>query len=295
MTICSEWASRADIPALQRVEPPLSATLSPPRIDDRSAETPASDAAAIRRLIRAGKIDGHTSGLANGYVQGNVVILPSAHADAFELYCRRNPQACPLLAVSQAGNPYLPALAADLDIRTDLPRYREYRQGHTSMERTDIADVWRDDLVTFVIGCSFTFERALIAGGIPLRHVAEGRNVAMFRTSIPTVPAGPFGGPLVVSMRPVPQPDANRAADITGRFPDMHGRPVHIGDPAALGIPDLSRPDYGDPVQVLRGELPVFWACGVTSQAAVEAAGLPWFLAHAPGCMLITDLRHPAG
>ena len=273
----------------------MPATLSPPRVSPQGGEAPGTDAPAVRRLIRAGQIDGHTSGRADGYVQGNVVILPAAHAADFELFCRRNAQACPLLAVSQPGDPRLPALAADLDIRTDLPRYREYRQGCAVQERTSIAEVWRSDLVTFVIGCSFTFERALIAGGIPLRHVAEGRNVAMYRTSVPTVPAGRFGGPLVVSMRPVARADAARAADITGRFPDMHGRPVHVGDPAALGIADLSRPDYGDPVAVLPGEVPVFWACGVTSQAAVEAAGLPWFLAHAPGCMLITDLRHPAG
>ncbi len=273
----------------------MSASLPPVEHNIHGAKATGGGALELRRLIRAGQIDGHTSARADGYVQGNVVILPAAHAADFELYCRRNPQACPLLAVSQPGDPHLPALAADLDIRTDLPRYREYRQGRPVQERTSIAEVWRDDLVTFVIGCSFTFERALIAAGITLRHVAEGRNVAMYRTSIPTAPAGPFGGPLVVSMRPVAQADAARAADITGGFPDMHGRPVHAGDPAALGIADLSRPDYGDPVKVLPGEVPVFWACGVTSQAAAEAAGLPWFLAHAPGCMLVTDLRHPAG
>ena len=284
----------------------MSATLSPvpnllpvpslaPVWDTLDAGATGDGALELRRLIRAGRIDGHTSARAAGYVQGNVVILPAAYAADFERFCRGNPQACPLLAVSRPGDPHLPALAADLDIRTDLPRYREYRQGRPVQERTSIAEVWRGDLVTFVIGCSFTFERALIAGGIPLRHVAEGRNVAMYRTSVPTVQAGRFGGPLVVSMRPIAQADATRAVDITGRFPDMHGRPVHVGDPAALGIADLSRPDYGDPVAVLPGEVPVFWACGVTSQAAAEAAGLPWFLAHAPGCMLVTDLRHPAG
>ncbi len=253
---------------------------------------PRSAALDTRRLIRAGALDGHTSGRAGGHVQGNVAIVPGAWAADFELYCRRNPQACPLLAVSLPGDPHLPALGADLDIRTDLPRYRVYRDGALARERTSIMDLWRDDFVTFVIGCSFTFERALIAGGIPLRHVAEGRNVAMYRTSVPTVPAGPFGGPLVVSMRPVRAEDAARAAEITGRFPDMHGRPVHTGDPAALGIADLSAPDYGDPVAVLPGEVPVFWACGVTSQAALEGARLPLFLAHAPGCMLVTDLLH---
>lgn len=253
---------------------------------------PRNAALDTRRLIRAGALDGHTSGRADGHVQGNVAIVPGAQAADFELYCRRNPQACPLLAVSLPGDPHLPALGADLDMRTDLPRYRVYRDGALAEERTGILDLWQDDFVTFVIGCSFTFERALIAGGIPLRHVAEGRNVAMYRTSVPTVPAGPFGGPLVVSMRPVRAGDAARAAEITGRFPDMHGRPVHIGDPAALGIADLSAPDYGDPVAVLPGEAPVFWACGVTSQAALEGARLPLFLAHAPGCMLVTDLLH---
>ena len=253
-----------------------------------------SPAHAARLLIRAGRHLGHTSGQADGYVQGNVAIVPSAQAPAFEVYCRANAQACPLLAVSRPGDPSLPSLGEDIDIRTDLPRYRVYRDGAVAGEVSDILDLWRDDFVTFVIGCSFTFERALIAGGIPLRHVAERRNVAMYRTNVPTVASGPFGGPLVVSMRPVRAADVPRAAEITGRFPDMHGRPVHAGDPATLGITDLSRPDYGDAVTVLPGEVPVFWACGVTSQAALEGAGLPLFLAHAPGCMLITDLRHPA-
>ena len=247
-----------------------------------------------RRLIRDGRLDGHTSGQAPGHVQGNVAIVPGAYATDFELYCRRNAQACPLLAMSRPGDAHLPTLGDDVDIRTDLPRYRVYRDGAPVGEQTDIADLWQDDFVTFIIGCSFTFERALIAAGIPLRHVTEGRNVAMYRTTLPTVPAGPFGGPLVVSMRPVRAEDADRAAEITGHYPDMHGRPVHIGDPAALGITDLSRPDYGDAVAVLPGEVPVFWACGVTSQSALESARLPLFMAHAPGCMLITDLLHAA-
>ena len=249
----------------------------------------------MRRLIRTGGSDGHTSGKASGHVQGNVAIVPSALAADFEAYCRLNDQACPLLAVSQPGDPHLPTLGADLDIRTDLPRYRIYRDGALAGTCTDITGLWQDDFVTFVIGCSFTFERALIAAGIPLRHVTEGRNVAMYRTNVSTVPAGPFGGPLVVSMRPVRAEDTARAADVTGRFPDMHGRPVHIGTPAALGIADLSRPDYGDPVAVLPGEVPMFWACGVTSQAALEGARVPLFLSHAPGCMLITDLLHDEG
>ncbi len=252
------------------------------------------EAREVRRAIRAGRIAGHTSGLAAGFVQGNVAIMPAAHAPAFEQYCRSNAQACPLLAVSRPGDPALPALGDGIDIRTDLPRYRVFEAGRLAGEPTDIADLWRDDLVTFVIGCSFTFERALIDAGIPLRHVAQGRNVAMYRTDVPTVPAGPFRGPLVVSMRPVLAADAERAAEVTGRFPDMHGRPVHQGDPLALGIADLQRPDYGDAVELRAGEVPVFWACGVTSQAALEAARIPFFIAHAPGCMLITDLQHSA-
>ena len=181
-----------------------------------------------------------------------------------------------------------------IDIRHDLPRYRVFTNGRFREERTDIARGWRDDLVTFVIGCSFTFERALVDAGIPLRHLQQGRNVAMYRTTVPTVPAGPFGGPLVVSMRPIATADVGRASEVTGRFPDMHGRPVHHGDPQAIGIASLGEPDWGDAVGIEPGEMPVFWACGVTSQTALEAARLPFFIAHAPGSMLVTDLRHPA-
>lgn len=254
----------------------------------------AMDAVAARRAIRAGAITSSTAGMAPGCVQGNIVILPAQGAEAFAGFCRANPQACPLLAVSRPGDPALPMLGADIDMRHDLPGYRVFRDGVPPEEVTDIAALWRNDLVTCVIGCSFTFEAALIADGIPLRHVSQGRNVAMYRTNRPTVPAGPFGGPLVVSMRPLRAADADRAAAITARFPDMHGAPVHRGDPAALGIADLQCPDYGEAVAVEPGEVPVFWACGVTSQVAAEAARLPFFIAHAPGKMLITDRRHPA-
>ena len=251
-----------------------------------------SEAGQVRRLARQGRLLGHTSGAAAGFVQGNVAIVPAAVAGDFEAYCRANWQPCPILAVSQAGDPALPLLGEGIDIRTDLPRYRVYRDGACAEERADVRALWRDDLVTFVIGCSFTFERALLRAGIPLRHVAQGRNVAMYRSTIETESVGPFGGPMVVSMRPIAAADVPRAAEITGRFPDQHGRPVHAGDPAAIGIADLSRPDYGDAVAVHAGEVPVFWACGVTSQAALERARLPFFLAHAPGCMLVTDWVH---
>lgn len=255
------------------------------------ASTPARDA---RLAIRAGRVTGHTSGLAEGYVQGNVVILPEEHADAFLRYCQRNPKPCPVLAVSEPGRPHLPALGEDLDIRTDVPRYRIWRDGQLVGEANDVRHLWRDDLVSFVIGCSFSFEQALLEAGLPVRHIELGRNVPMYRTNIPTEPAGPFGGPMVVSMRPMRAAEVIRAIQVTSRFPDVHGAPVHIGDPALIGIADLARPDYGDPVDVLPDEMPVFWACGVTPQAAIERARLPFCITHAPGAMLITDLLNHA-
>ena len=253
----------------------------------------AHEAMAARAAIRAGLIDGHTSGLAGRHVQGNLVILPAAWAGEFRDYCEANAQACPLLAVSEPGDPALPSLGRGVDIRHDVPRYRVWRHGDLVAEPTDIAGLWRDDLVSFVIGCSFSFEQALLDEGVPLRHVAQGLNVAMYRTHRPTVPAGRFAGPLVVSMRPLKPADAERAARITARYPRVHGAPVHIGDPAALGIADLGRPDYGDAVEVAPGEVPVFWACGVTPQAALAAARPEFCITHAPGAMLITDLLNP--
>jgi len=254
------------------------------------AHDPAIDAAQARAAIRAGRLDGHTSGMAGRHVQGNVVILPAAWAAEFRDYCEANPQACPLLAVSQPGDPALPTLGEGIDIRLDVPRYRVWRHGELVAEPTDIQALWRDDLVTFVIGCSFSFEQALLDDGVPLRHVSQGLNVAMYRSNRPTVPAGRFAGPMVVSMRPLKPADAERAARITARYPRVHGAPVHIGAPAALGIADLGRPDYGDPVEVRDGEVPVFWACGVTPQAALAAARPEFCITHAPGAMLITDL-----
>ncbi len=247
-------------------------------------------AAHVRGLIRQGRWTSHTSGLASAHVQGNVVILPAAEAGDFLRYCQRNPKPCPLLAVSEPGQAALPALGADIDICTDLPRYRVWRHGELVDEPADISALWRKDLVTFVIGCSFSFEQALMEAGLKLRHVEQGKNVAMFRTSIPTEAAGPFKGPLVVTMRPLKAAAAIRAVQVTSRFPNVHGAPVHIGDPSLIGITDLSRPDYGDAVEVMPDELPVFWACGVTPQAAIQQARPEFCITHAPGAMLITDL-----
>ena len=244
---------------------------------------------AVRLQARRGELAGHTSGLAPGFVQGNVVVLPRAAADDFLRYCQRNPKPCPLIGVTEPGSPRLPELGADLDLRTDLPRYRVWRDGALVDEPTAIEDLWRDDLVGFVIGCSFTFEESLMADGMELRHVACGANVAMYRTSVETAPAGIFRGPLVVSMRPLKPADAIRAVQITSRYPAVHGAPVHLGHPEMIGIRDLARPDYGDPVEVRPDEVPVFWACGVTPQAAIAAARPAFAITHAPGCMLVTD------
>lgn len=255
-----------------------------------AAEAFPASAAAARAAIRRGHWVSHTSGMAPRHVQGNLVILPEAYAAEFLRFCQRNPKPCPLLAVSEPGDPRLPGLGADIDIRTDVPLYRVWRDGVLRDEVSDIAALWRDDLVSFVLGCSFSFEQALLEDGMRLRHIDQGRNVAMYRTHLPTVPAGPFHGPMVVSMRPLRAADAIRAVQITSRFPGVHGAPVHLGRPDLIGIADLAKPDYGDPVEVRDDELPVFWACGVTPQAVVTQARPPLCITHAPGCMLITDL-----
>ncbi|HKY94398.1 MAG TPA: putative hydro-lyase, partial [Kiloniellales bacterium] len=200
------------------------------------------------------------------------------------------PKPCPLLARGERGDPSLPSLGENIDIRTDVPRYRVFRDGKLAGEATDIADLWRPDFVTFVVGCSFSFEEALAADGLALRHVALGRNVPMYRTSIATAPAGRFHGPMVVSMRPFRPADAIRAIQVTSRYPQVHGAPIHFGDPAAIGIADIGRPDFGDAVPIEPGEVPVFWACGVTPQIAIEAARPDLCVTHAPGHMLVTDV-----
>jgi len=248
--------------------------------------------ATARASARSGAIDGHTSGLADDLVQANLVVLPRALAGDFLLYCQRNPKPCPVLAVGDAGSPTLPMLGAGIDLRHDLPRYRVWRHGELVDEPTDVAALWRDDLVAFAIGCSFSFEWALQGEGIRLRHVEQRRNVAMYRSAIATQPAGAFGGPMVVSMRPLRAADAIRAVQITARMPAVHGAPVHLGNPALIGIADLARPDYGDAVEVMADELPVFWACGVTPQAALAQARPDFCITHAPGAMLVSDLMN---
>lgn len=249
-----------------------------------------SEAWRLRQKIRSREWTSQTSGQAVGHVQGNVAILPADLADEFLLFCLRNPKPCPVLAVSDHGDPRLHTLGQDVDIRSDVPRYRVWENGRQVGEPTDIVDLWRDDLVTFVLGCSFSFEQALSEAGIEMRHWTCGSNVPMYVTSQPTVPAGRFAGPLVVSMRPMKPADAIRAVQITSRFNAVHGAPVHIGKPQMLGIRDLQKPDFGDPVAIREDELPVFWACGVTPQAVIMSAKPALCITHAPGHMLVTDL-----
>jgi uncharacterized protein YcsI (UPF0317 family) len=228
--------------------------------------------------------------MAAGYTQANLVVLPRHLAFDFLLFCHRNPRPCPVLDVTDAGDPEPRHAAPGADLRTDLPRYRVYERGQLVDEPTDLFRWWRGDLVSFLLGCSFTFEHALLRAGLPLRHLELGVNVPMFRTNIPCRPAGIFRGPLVVSMRPMTPHQAMLAAKITARYPHSHGAPVQIGSPEALGISDIGRPDFGDPVEVRSGEIPIFWACGVTPQAAAMEAGPELCITHKPGHMLVTDL-----
>lgn len=245
----------------------------------------------VRSACRTGGFAMPTPGLAPGFVQANLVILPKALAFDFLLFCHRNPKPCPLLDVTEPGDPTPRTVAPQADLRTDLPRYRIWQKGQLVDEPTDVLKHWRDDLVSFLLGCSFTFEAALMAAGVPVRHIEQNRNVPMYRTSIPCVSAGVFSGPLVVSMRPLTPAQTVAATTICARFPKAHGVPVHFGDPHAIGIADIMKPDFGDAVDIRAGELPVFWACGVTPQAALMQAQPDFAITHAPGHMFVTDWK----
>ncbi len=259
----------------------------------------AKSQADVRRLsaretraeIRAGRWREPTAGLAAGYAQANLVIVPQSAAYDFLLFCHRNPKPCPLLDVTDPGNVHPLHAAPEADVRTDVPRYRVFRGGQLTEETSDITVLWKNDFVAFLLGCSFTFEAAMARAGLPVRHLEEGRNVPMYRTSIACRSAGAFRGPMVVSMRPIPQPDVPHVVQVTARYPRAHGAPIHVGDPTAIGIHDLAHPDYGDAASIRPGEVPVFWACGVTPQAVVQQARLEFMITHAPGHMFITDLR----
>lgn len=244
-----------------------------------------------RKEIRLGKWTAPTPGIAYGYTQANLVILPYKYAVDFFIFCQRNPKPCPVLDVCEPGK-FTPVLTApSADIRTDVPKYRLYKNGKMVEELTDIKSLWSDDLVSFLLGCSFTFEKALSDAGISIRHIEENKNVPMYITNIECVPAGIFNGPMVVSMRPIAEELVEKAISITSRFPRVHGAPIHVGDPGKIGIKDISKPDFGDSVTIKKGEVPVFWACGVTPQAAVMRVKPDMVITHAPGHMFITDIK----
>lgn len=245
----------------------------------------------IRKRIRNGEITNSTAGMSKGYTQANLVILKKEHAFDFLLFCQRNPKACPLLDVTEVGSFTPSKLAKDGDIRTDIPKYRIYRDGVLEEEVTDITEYWEEDMVGFLIGCSFTFETPLLENDIPVRHIEENCNVPMYQTTIQCEKAGAFAGPTVVSMRPMTEKDAIRAIQITSRYPAVHGAPVHVGDPRKIGIQDIAKPDFGDAVTVKDGEVPVFWACGATPQAVAMQSKPSIMITHSPGCMFISDVK----
>jgi uncharacterized protein YcsI (UPF0317 family) len=248
----------------------------------------------LRKAIRASLYEGHTAGLAAGFLQANIIILPEKYALDFMRFCQRNPKPCPLVGVSETGSPLMRTLGRDIDIRSDVPRYNIYRNGELSESTLNIFDHWADDSVAFALGCSFTFEDALVRAGIPIWHIEANKTVPMYRSNIETCAAGPFGGKTVVTMRVI---DANRvdeAVEISRRYPMAHGGPLHIGDPSLIGLNDLSKPDWGDSPAALGDKIPVFWACGVTPQNAIMRAQLPIMISHTPGHMLITDIDDQA-
>ena len=245
----------------------------------------------IRLRARSGELTGPTCGMAAGYLQANLVVLPKSLAFDFLLFCQRNPKPCPLLEVSDPGSPEPRELAPGGDLRTDLPRYRVYREGKLVDEPTDVRRWWRDDLVAFLIGCSFSFEEAMLRAGLAVRHIEEGQNVPMYRTNVMCKPAGVFRGPTVVTMRPLTPAQAIRSVEVTSAYTKAHGAPIHIGDPAAIGIADIRHPEFGDPVTIRSDELPVFWACGVTPQAVLMETKPELAITHSPGCMFVTDTR----
>jgi uncharacterized protein YcsI (UPF0317 family) len=254
--------------------------------------TPGIKPRDLRRAAWQERFTGLTTGLAPGYVQANLAILPAADADDFVAFCRANAQACPVLAVSKPGDPRMVTLGDNVDVRTDLPAYWVYRNGERVQTIKDVSALWQNDHVAVAIGCWFSMEDALARAGVRLRHVELGIQGPLFRTNRDTIPVGKFGGPLVVSMRPFARSDVETVTAVTRRFSRVHGAPLHVGDPGALGILDISRPDYGEALMPLPNEVPMYWGCGLTALAALERSGIPLFITHAPGAMLVTDLRN---
>lgn len=263
----------------------MAVNLSLPAVHDDNGDTPQS----VRTRIRDGIHDRVTTGMVPGFLQANLVVLPADWADEFALFCELNPKACPLIARSDVGDPSFPSLGIDIDIRTDLPRYRVFHDGLASAEVTDIRAYWQDDFVAFALGCSYSFEGALVDEGVPVRHLEQGRKVCTYLTGLDTVPAGRFSGKLVVSMRNFTVANAIRAIEITSRYPRVHGAPIHFGDPGAIGVADIDNPEFGGQPDIRPDEVPLFWACGVTPQIVVEQARPPVCITHKAGHMLLTD------
>lgn len=246
---------------------------------------------ALREQCRTGDFTDPTGGQATGFVQANMVVVPREHAFDFLLFCQRNPKPCPLLEVVEAGQVEPRRLAPGADLSRDIPRYRVWRGGELDDEPTDVSGIWQDDFVSFLLGCSFSFEKPLLDAGLDIRYLSQGVNVSMYRTNIQCRPAGAFSGPMVVSMRPFKPEDVLKATLITGDFPQVHGAPIHAGNPADIGISDIGTPDYGDVNTMEAGEMPVFWACGVTPQAVLRQAKIPLAITHAPGYMFVSDVQ----
>ena len=270
-------------------------------VDDRSdgyitaqqlAQQGITDPIKVREMIREEKITGPTSGMCPGYAQANLVVLPKEYAYDFLLFTQRNPKSCPVLEVSEEGDRYLRRIAPGADIASELPKYRIYEKGVLTGEYTNVESFWRKDLVSFLIGCSFSFESELLDAGIEVRHISMGCNVPMYITNIECEPAGIFSGKMVVSMRPIPYEQIVKAVTVTGQMPKVHGTPIHIGDPSVIGIKDVNKPDFGDAVSIMPGEVPVFWCCGVTPQSVVMNVKPSFCITHAPGHMLITDVKN---
>lgn len=270
-------------------------------VDDRSdgnitaqqlAQLGITDPVKVREMIREEKITGPTSGMCPGYAQANLVVLPKEYAYDFLLFTQRNPKSCPVLEVSEEGDRYLRRIAPGADIASEIPKYRIYEKGVLTGEYTNVESFWRKDLVSFLIGCSFSFESELLDAGIEVRHISMGCNVPMYITNIECEPAGIFSGKMVVSMRPIPYEQIVKAVTVTGQMPKVHGTPIHIGDPSVIGIKDVNKPDFGDAVSIMPGEAPVFWCCGVTPQSVVMNVKPSFCITHAPGHMLITDVKN---
>jgi uncharacterized protein YcsI (UPF0317 family) len=252
------------------------------------------DALAVRAQFRTNRYGGHTAGLAAGKLQANLVVMPEAYALDFMRFCQRNPKPCPLVGVSDTGNSVMQTLGRDVDVRRDVPAYNVYRDGVLAETVADLNGVWADDFVAFALGCSFTFEHAALSAGVPMWHIENNTTVPMFRSTIDCVSAGRFSGATVVSMRAVAEDQVDLITQISAKYPLAHGAPLHVGDPAAIGITDIAAPEWGDPAPIEKGQVPVFWACGVTPQVAIEKARIPIVVTHKPGCMLISDIDENA-